>query len=177
MKECIIKIDNVGRMVIPKQARQVLKLSDSKLVQMYIERDKIIIKKYAPLLNEILLASKICSSLASVTNAHCLVCDNERVVCCSSSALDELKLKRLTGDFKSLTENGMPVLLNQADGSTLVQICKDCSFDYYSLCAIPLESEQKIGYLLLLNFEKDRKFDVQTLELITVVKNLIEGIL
>ena len=34
MKEGLVRIDEVGRLVIPKEARRVLKLSDSKLVQM-----------------------------------------------------------------------------------------------------------------------------------------------
>ena len=44
----IVKIDDVGRLVIPKSIRNMLQLKD-KLVEVYVENDKLIIKRYAPL--------------------------------------------------------------------------------------------------------------------------------
>lgn len=177
MREGLVRIDEVGRLVIPKEARKVLKISDSRLVQMYIERDKIVIKKYAPLLNEILLASKICKSIANTASAICIVCDTEKVLCVSSDLLSDLKLKKLSGEFLSAVENGMPLLINASEGSSMFRLVKDSDFEYYSLCAIALEREQKVGYLLLINTDKTQKFQVETLDILNISKSLIEGIL
>ncbi len=177
MKEGLVRIDEVGRLVIPKEARRVLKLSDSKLVQMYVERDKIVIKKYTPLLNEILLAGKICYSLASVTNSVCLVCDREKILCVSSEVLGDLKLKKLTPEFLNAVQNGMPLLLNSQEGSSLFALVNNYDFEFYSLCAVALEREERVGYLLLISTEKSQKFQTETLDILSVSKSLIEGIL
>lgn len=177
MKEGLVRIDEVGRLVIPKEARKVLKLSDSKLVQIYIERDKIVLKKYQPILDEIALAAKICNSLANLTNAICLVCDNEKVLCVSSELLSGLNLKKLSMEFLNAMQGEMPLLLNAQENSLLFDLVKAYDFKYYSLCSVTLNSEEKVGYLLLVSVDEKNKFSNETLDFLTLSKNLIEGVL
>ena len=47
-KSGLIRMDEVGRIVLPKEIRKVLKLDKERLVELYIEKDKLIIKKYSP---------------------------------------------------------------------------------------------------------------------------------
>ena len=42
------RVDELGRLVIPKEMRKKMEIDDSDAVEIYVEDDKIILKKYAP---------------------------------------------------------------------------------------------------------------------------------
>jgi len=42
------KIDDLGRMVIPKELRETLNLNKKDPMEIFVEEDKIILKKYEP---------------------------------------------------------------------------------------------------------------------------------
>jgi len=42
------KVDELGRVVVPKELRRVLSIGDGEPVEIYVEDDKIILRKYQP---------------------------------------------------------------------------------------------------------------------------------
>ena len=107
--------------------------------------------------------------------------DKQRLInACFSSPpemLSDLKLKKLSPEFLNAVQNGMPILLNTQEGSSLFALVKDFDFEFYSLCAVSLEREERVGYLLLLSTDKTQKFQTETLDILSISKDLIEGIL
>ena len=47
----IRKIDELGRIVIPKEIRNNLKIKDNEAVEIYVEEDKMILQKYNQMLS------------------------------------------------------------------------------------------------------------------------------
>lgn len=71
-------IDELGRIVVPKELRKKLGIANTDPVEIYCEEDKIILKKYNP----------VCHFCGSTTN---LVEYKEKNVC--ASCIDDLKSK------------------------------------------------------------------------------------
>lgn len=42
------KVDELGRVVLPKELRRVLSIGDGEPVEIYVEEDRIILRKYQP---------------------------------------------------------------------------------------------------------------------------------
>ena len=42
------KVDELGRVVVPKELRRVLSIGDGEPVEIYVDEDKIVLKKYQP---------------------------------------------------------------------------------------------------------------------------------
>lgn len=42
------KVDDLGRIVLPKELRRVLKIEEKDALEIYVEEDRIILKKYNP---------------------------------------------------------------------------------------------------------------------------------
>ena len=43
------RIDSLGRVVLPKEIRKTLKLNSGDLLQIFVEKEKIVFEKYSPL--------------------------------------------------------------------------------------------------------------------------------
>lgn len=168
-KNGLIRIDEVGRLVIPKEMRKVLKLDKQRLVELYIERDKLIIKKYSPLQSCINRAKCICEKLAELNNCICFISDTSKIICVSGRALAKLAGKKITPDLLALTQSGAPSLINAEEGGKALRLVEDIEIEYNCLAQVPIEQDNCIlGSIVLIGTEKGMSFsdcDIKLLEL------------
>lgn len=91
MEVCILnsnsiirKVDDLGRIVIPKELRKKLNIKINDNIEMYIDNNNIIIRKYSKVLNEKELSIRICSLLSDLTNYNIIITDREKVIASST---------------------------------------------------------------------------------------------
>ena len=99
------RIDDLGRVVIPKEIRRTMRIREGDPLEIYTERDgEVIFKKYSPMgeLNE--FAGQICDSLFRTTGATALICDRDGVIAVSGSAKKELIDKAISHQLEEIME-------------------------------------------------------------------------
>ena len=76
----IRKIDGLGRIVIPKEIRNNLKIGENDSLEIYIENDNMILKKYNKLASYEEKASCIIKSFDKIFNLNIIVVDMNKVL-------------------------------------------------------------------------------------------------
>ncbi len=84
----IRKIDELGRIVVPKEIRKNLNIKSGEDVQIYVEDDKIILKKYQRVLSIKEIAIKYLSKIQKLTMCDVLITDREKVILSLSKNYD-----------------------------------------------------------------------------------------
>ena len=82
----IRRIDELGRIVIPKEIRKTLRIHDGDSLEIFTDNnDNIILSKYSSIsvLNE--LANNIVQAINKVINGEILITDNDKVIAVSSN--------------------------------------------------------------------------------------------
>ena len=74
------RIDELGRIVIPKEMRSNLGIRDGEPLELYIESNAIIIKKFSQVENILEISKKICDIMSDICNIELLITDREKVV-------------------------------------------------------------------------------------------------
>ena len=99
------KIDDLGRIVIPKEIRKVLKIGSGDDLEIYIENDLIVLKKYSIMLSNKVTSDKLVSSVDDLTDACIFITDKEKVITKGDLENKNLnnKLKDLITDRRSYT--------------------------------------------------------------------------
>jgi len=173
-KSGLIRIDEVGRIVLPKEMRKVLKLDRDRLVELYVEKDKLIIKKYSPVASAVDRAVCICETLAVESGHICIVCDTAKILAVSGNALKSLEGKKISSSFYSLIENASPVLINSDEGGRPVSPTSDPEIEYSSLAVVAIEQEgAQIGALALLSSDKAKRFGECEMSMLKIAKELV----
>lgn len=103
MKETgvVRRLDELGRVVIPKEIRKRLKIDNSDLVDIFTEEDKIILKKYHPLNYNVSLLSSFCESIKVTYGCDLVICDKFNIIYntlkeeLNNEALDKELLNRI----------------------------------------------------------------------------------
>lgn len=173
-KSGLLRIDEVGRVVLPKEMRKILKLDRDRLVELYIEKDKLVIKRYSPLASCVERAECICQSISRETGFICIVTDTRKILCVSGEALKGIEGKKISPSFYSLIENTSPVLVNGDEGGKPLSPCGDPEVEYCGLAAIILEQEDApIGSIALLNVDKARRLGDAEMSILKITKELL----
>lgn len=167
----IVKIDEVGRMVIPKDVREMLNLND-KLVRVYVDDDRVIIKKYAPLYLYKSLLSCICVELERITGYPCFIGNAQSIVEVSNEVLKPLKGKNVSNEFKKLLSNEKSAIVNIASGYDSIEIVEGGEVEYHALCLTPIKDEFSfVGFFALISL-KPVTFGENELNALKIAKQL-----
>ena len=67
------KLDELGRIVIPKEIRTSLDIKTDDYLQIVIDNDSLIIKKYSPLFNNVNFCNRIIKSVQGLTSSMYLI--------------------------------------------------------------------------------------------------------
>jgi AbrB family transcriptional regulator (stage V sporulation protein T) len=125
------RIDDLGRIVIPKEVRRVLRLREGDPMEIYIDREgEVILKKYSPV-NELGdFAKEYADSLYEATGHIALIGDRDNIIAVSGASKRNFINKPIWNlAQKSIDENKILVC---SQGEEIEE------FDYCSQVAIPI---------------------------------------
>ena len=114
------RIDDLGRIVIPKEIRRVLRIREGDPLEIFTEKDgEVIFKKYSPMGELGSFAAQICESLHKTTAAAAAICDRDTVIAVSGGFRRELMEKRISPALEQIMENrGVYHRAAEGDAST-----------------------------------------------------------
>ncbi|NLK08574.1 MAG: stage V sporulation protein T [Firmicutes bacterium] len=98
------RIDDLGRVVIPKEIRRTLRIREGDPLEIFVDRDgEVILKKYSPIGELGDFAQEYADSLFEATGHISIICDRDAVVAVAGAP----KKQWLDRDVPSYVENTM----------------------------------------------------------------------
>ena len=99
------RIDDLGRVVIPKEIRRTLKIREGMPMEIFTDvSGEVILKKYSPVGEMSALAQAYAEALVALTGQGAAVCDNEQVIAVAGPAKRELLRKPLSPQLEELVQ-------------------------------------------------------------------------
>ncbi len=104
------RIDDLGRVVIPKEIRRTLRIREGDPLEIFTEKDgEVIFKKYSPMGELTGFAGEICDSLYKATGGVAAVCDRDTVIAVTGGGRKELLEHPVSKALEEIMENRRPV--------------------------------------------------------------------
>lgn len=88
----IRKIDELGRIVIPKEIRRTLGIRDGENLEIFVSSNGICLQKHSRLLNYQELANKLCEIAYDIMNYSILLFDREQVIAAFKNEFKHISL-------------------------------------------------------------------------------------
>ena len=119
------RVDDLGRIVIPKEIRRTLRIREGDPLEIYTEKDGgVIFRKYSPMGDLQDFAAQICDAIGSNTGRIAAVSDRDSIIALSGAPKRELmdkpnsqELDRLMEQRKNYRYEAGQTLLPVAEGS------------------------------------------------------------
>lgn len=151
------RIDDLGRVVIPKEIRRTLHIREGDPLEIYTERDgEVILKKFSPIGEMSGFAKDFTDSLNRSLGHIACICDKDMVVAVSGSSKKELMDKAISADLEAVIQNRQTVTASKLMGSKVVDMTTDnddnAAFTAQVITPIVADGEA-IGAVVLLSKE------------------------
>ncbi len=99
------RIDDLGRVVIPKEIRRTMRIREGDPLEIYTDGGgEVIFKKYSPIGERIEAAEECVKALASHTALYVAICDRERCITCSGKLKNDIKDAQITKELQNIME-------------------------------------------------------------------------
>jgi len=115
----IRKIDELGRIVLPKEIRRSLGIKDGEDLEIFVNHDGIYLQKHSRILPYEELVSKLCEYTKDEMKLNIFITDRDKVV---ASSINELlnhalnyKLTKLLEERESYESNALETLFDDVD--------------------------------------------------------------
>lgn len=132
------RIDDLGRVVIPKEIRKTLRIREGDPLEIFTAKDgEVILKKYSPIgeLNE--FSQEYAETLGETLGCGVVVTDLDSIIAVSKVSKKDYKEKSISNELEQLIENR--AMKNFKDNKML-PLHKDDPMDYANQIIMPIVS-------------------------------------
>lgn len=151
------RIDDLGRVVIPKEIRKSLRIKDGESLEIMVSDDKIILKKYSSIEDMYMLLNNLIISVNKIINKNIIIFDREKIICSTGNYTSELRGKRISENLYDLMIN---TKTNYSGNSMLFVDDEKNTYNYIFSSIIP--NGDVVGGVLIFSdqeiTEKDKLF-------------------
>ena len=147
----IRRIDDLGRIVIPKELRRNFRINNGDTLEVFVDMDSIILKKYSPMETIEEAASRYVDGFNKVIKHNIVVCDKDKVIAVSGSIKKNYLGKKISEFTERSIERRDSFVERQKRNFSFVDDIEE--FGYYSFSSI-ISNGDTIGAVIIISCDK-----------------------
>lgn len=133
------RMDDLGRVVIPKEIRRTMRIREGDPLEIYTEKDgEVIFKKYSPMGELSEFAEQICQSMSKTADHPAAVCDRDGVIAAAGAGRRELLDRHISRELEEIMEGRRAYRAEPGGGSVAIT---DQENSPAAAVAVPILSE------------------------------------
>ena len=133
------RIDDLGRVVIPKEIRRTMRIREGDPLEIYTDREgEVIFKKYSPIGELQAFAAEYADALQKSASIPIFICDRDEIIAVSGASKKEYMDRRISKGLEEIVESRS--LYVRGAGKETVAVTSDGGSHYVN-CAMPILSE------------------------------------
>lgn len=144
------RIDDLGRVVIPKEIRRTLRIREGDPLEIFVDRDgEVILKKYSPIGELGDFAQEYADSLFESTGYISIICDRDAVVAVAGAPKKQWMDRNITNYIERVMENRKSAMVSSED-TDLVGEMEDEQWNFAQQVIAPIIAEgDPIGAVMI----------------------------
>ena len=133
------RIDDLGRVVIPKEIRRTMRIREGDPLEIYTDREgEVIFKKYSPIGELANFAGQYAETLHKTCGLSVAICDRDSIIACAGIPKKEYADRALSDALERIIDGRSLYVWNQDNERWPIS---DSSSGHYIRCAMPIVSE------------------------------------
>ena len=168
------RIDELGRVVIPKEIRRTLRIREGDPLELFTDRDELMLKKYSPIASVERFAEGTAKSLNEQSGYLAVICDTDNVVSASGQGRKGLAGKALSEAMVEIMASRRSYLANKAEGGDILPIAAESDVVVTAQIVVPIVSGGDcLGLVVLLSTEEGALMESSAVKLARLTADII----
>lgn len=170
------RVDVLGRVVVPKEIRKILNIGEGDPLEIFTDKDGIILKKYSPLSNMDGFAEDVCSALSRQSGKSVFICDKDVFVAVSGLVAREILGQSISKKLLELAVNRQTLLCAYSDGGTPIRLTETDDFGFCNQLVMPIRvNDEGVGCIVLCDKSKENEISSSDIELTELACEVLAG--
>jgi len=151
------RIDDLGRVVIPKEIRRTLRIREGDPLEIFTDREgEVILKKYSPIGELSDFADQYAESLHKTSGHITCISDRDTIIAVSGASKKEYLEKSLSPELEKVIEEKTTLIVKAPEEKPISILADESGEKYYSQVVTPIISEgDPIGAVIFLSTDPD----------------------
>ena len=133
------RIDDLGRVVIPKEIRRTMRIREGDPLEIFTDREgEVIFKKYSPIGELQNFASEYADTLQKTSGMPIFICDRDAIIAVSGASKREYLDKKISRELEEIMENRV---LYQYTPQAEQRFISDFGKEHYISAGMPIIAE------------------------------------
>jgi AbrB family transcriptional regulator (stage V sporulation protein T) len=168
------RIDELGRVVIPKEIRRTLRIKEGDPLEIFTDRDELTLKKYSPIATLEGFSEATAKSLNQLSGKLAVICDTDGVLHASGEGKKELEGKLLSPEMDKVLRERRSYIANLAEGGDILPITQNTIDGVTAQIIVPIISNGDcIGAVAVISKEESEKMDSNLLNLVRLTADIL----
>ncbi|MBP1970359.1 AbrB family transcriptional regulator (stage V sporulation protein T) [Virgibacillus natechei] len=148
------RIDDLGRVVIPKEIRRTLRIREGDPLEIFVDREgEVILKKYSPISELSHFAKEYAEALFDSMQSPVLICDRDEVIAVAGESKKDYLNKNIGSELTKTIEDRSQVFETEASNTEIIDGIQQ---EIKSYCISPIIANgDPIGCVMI--FSKEEK--------------------
>jgi AbrB family transcriptional regulator (stage V sporulation protein T) len=169
------RIDDLGRVVIPKEIRRTLRIREGDPLEIFTDREgEVILKKYSPIgeLNE--FANEYCESLYEATSYTAIISDRDTIIAIAGGSKKEYLEKKVSPELEKIMES-RNIYITRDTNKPIKVFYEDVNQDVYTAQVIApiIMQGDPIGTVTLVSKEMDASMGEIEIKLVEIAAGFL----
>ena len=154
------RIDDLGRIVIPKEIRRTLRIGEGSPLEIFTEKDgEIVLKKYSPIGELSEFATNYAETLSKTTGHIACITDKDTVIAVSGGLKKDLLEQNISKELEEVIEN-KEIYTSKDNDELAIPISKNENKEriFHAQVIYPIVSDgDSVGSVVLMSKEPNKK--------------------
>lgn len=144
------RIDDLGRIVIPKEIRKTLRIKDGESVEIFLNSDNIVLKKYSPLEGLPDFYKDYVDSIYSEIGNNIFIVDRDKIVAASGDLKKKYLNKGISSELDGIIQNRTTSFSKDVTG---ISLSNEGFLDASYVIAPILSNGDAVGAVIILSVD------------------------
>lgn len=168
------RIDDLGRVVIPKEIRRTLRLREGTPLEIFTDREgEIILKKYSPMMELNTFAGQYADAMAQSTGLLICITDRDQVIAATGGVKKDLLQKPISAQLEHVIQERMTIQAGRDDRTYTPVISEEIDGITAQVVSPILCEGDAIGAVILMSREPRAKFGDGEVKLATTAAGFL----
>ena len=168
------RIDELGRVVIPKEIRRTLRIKEGDPLEIFTDRDELMLKKYSPIATLEKFSKATARSLNDLSGKLALICDTDGVLHAFGEGKKDLDGKSLSPDMDKILKERRSYVASVAEGGDVIPITSSYEEGVTAQVIVPIVSGGDcLGAVAVLSKEDGAKMNANEMNLAKLTADIL----
>ena len=167
------RIDDLGRIVLPKEIRKTLRIREGEALEIYTNGDEIVLKKFTSSSTLKEISQDLIDSITNITKNSVFVADRDDIIAGSGPLKKEFINKHISGELENILLSSEKTSKYSVEYKGIVE-SNSKSNEVYDYLVNPILSEgEVVGLILIIDIHTGEIFNEEHEHIVQIISQFL----